>query len=144
MPGTFTYTVATNKIVVTNGTSGAPATFNDMYTADQAGTGTILNVAENGAAVVALDYQIRPTHAKALKVKCIVASKTPAQTDYIFITGTDAWDVAQTEALTVTAGNGSYETTKRFKTITNLDCSDNAAGGGTVWADGTIAVTQDI
>ena len=143
MPGTFTYTVATNKIVVTDGTSVAPATFNDMYLADQAGTGTVLNVAENGAAAVTLDYQIRPTHSKALKVKCIVAAKT-AEADYIFISGTDAWDAAQTEALDVTAGNGSYETTKRFKTITNLDCSDNAAGGGEVWADGTIAVTQDI
>jgi len=141
--GTFDYTESTNTIEVTDGTEGAPATFNDMYTADQAGTGTVLNVAENGAAVVALDYQIRPTYDKALKVKCIVAAKT-AHADYIFITGTDAWDAAQTESLDVTAGNGSYETTKRFKTITNLDCSDNAAGGGTVWADGTIAVTQDI
>jgi len=143
MPGTFAYTVATNKIVVTDGTSGAPATFNDMYTADQAGTGTILNVAENGAAAVTLDYQIRPTHSKALIIKCIVTLKT-AEADYIFITGTDAWDAAQTESLDVTAGNGTYTTTKRFKTITNLDCSDNAAGGGTVWADGKIAVTQDI
>jgi len=141
--GTFAYTVATNKIVVTDGTSGAPATFNDMYTADQAGTGTVLNVAENGAANVTLDYQIRPTHSKALIIKCIVAAKT-AEADFIFITGTDAWDTAQTESLDVTAGNGTYTTTKRFKTITNLDCSDNAAGGGTVWADGTIAVTQDI
>jgi len=143
MPGSFAYTEATNKIVVTTGTEGAPATFNDMYLADQAGTGTVLNVAENGGAAVKLDYQIRPTHDKALKVKCIVASKT-AEADFIFITGTDAWGAAQTESLDVTAGNGSYETTKRFATITNLDCSDGAAGGGAVWADGTIAVTQDI
>jgi hypothetical protein len=143
MAGTFVYTEATNIIVVTDGTSGAPATFNDMYTADQAGVDTILNVAENGAAAVTLDYQIRPTSAKALKVKCVVASKT-TEADYIFITGTDAWGAAQTEALDVSAGDGSYETTKRFATITNLDCSDNSAGGGTVWGDGTIAVTQDI
>jgi hypothetical protein len=44
----------------------------------------------------------------------------------------------------VSAGNGTYTTTKRWRTITSLDCSDNAAGGGTVWADGTLAVTQDI
>lgn len=143
MPGTFAYDEATNTIDVTDGTEGAEATYHDMYLADQAGTGTILNVAENGAANVTLDYAIRPTHDKALKVKCIVAAKT-AEADFIFITGTDAWGAAQTEALDVTAGNGSYETTKRFATITNLDCSDNAAGGGAVWDDGTIAVTQDI
>ena len=40
--GTFAYTESTNTIEVTDGTSGAPATFNDMYTADQAGTGTVL------------------------------------------------------------------------------------------------------
>ena len=86
--GTFAYTETTNKIVVTDGTSGAPATFNDMYTADQAGTGTILNVAENGAAAVTLDYPIRPTHSKALQVKCIVAAKT-AEADFIYIDGFD-------------------------------------------------------
>jgi hypothetical protein len=141
--GTFTFTVSTNKMVITQGTSGAFVTNHDAYVADQAGTGTILNVAENGAAAVTLDYQIRPTHSKALIIKCIVTLKT-AEADYIFITGTDAWDAAQTESLDVTAGNGTYTTTKRFKTITNLDCSDNAAGGGAVWANGKIAVTQDI
>ncbi len=142
-PGVFTYSVSLNKIVATTGTANDPVTFHSMYEADQAGAGTILLVAESGADDNTLTYPIRPTHDKALKVKCIVASKT-AEADYIFITGTDAWGAAQTESLNVTAGNGTYETTKRFATITNLDCSDNAAGGGTVWADGTIAVTQDI
>jgi hypothetical protein len=44
----------------------------------------------------------------------------------------------------VSAGNGTYVSTKRWKTITNIDCSDNPAGGGTVWANGTVAVTQPI
>lgn len=143
MPGTFTYDEATNTVEVTAGTSGAPATFNDMYVADQAGTATDLLPAEAGAANNTLTYQIRPTHDKALIIKCVVAAKT-AEADFIFITGTDAWGAAQTESLDVTAGNGTYTTTKRFATITNLDCSDNSAGGGTVWADGTIQVTQDI
>lgn len=143
MPGTFIYNEATNTVEVTAGTEGAPATFNDMYTADQAGAGTELLVAEAGAANNTLTYLIRPTHDKALIVKCIVAAKT-TEADYIFITGTDAWDLAQTESIDVSAGNGSYSSTKRFGTITNLDCSDNVSGGGTVWADGTIAVTQDI
>jgi len=143
MPGTFTYDEATNKIVVTNGTEGAPATFNDMYTADQAGTDTILLDAGTPASDLALDYAVRPTHSKALKVKCVVANKS-AEADYIFITGTDWKGAAQTEAIDVTAGDGSYETTKYWASITTLDCSDNAAGGGAVWDDGDLTVTQDI
>ncbi|MDK1103801.1 MAG: hypothetical protein QGD93_09335 [Actinomycetota bacterium] len=145
MPGTFTYTEVTNKIKQTDGTSGAPATFNDMYLADQAGTGTDLLPAEAGTSGPgnSLTYAIRPTHDKALIIKCIVAGKT-AEADYIFITGTDAWGAAQTESLDVSAGNGTYTTTKRFATVTEFDCSDNAAGGGVQWADGMIQVTQDI
>lgn len=139
----FTYTVSTNTVVVTGGTSGTPATFSDFVTADRAGTGTSLRAATAGTATVTLTYQIRPVELRALVVKCIVAAKT-AEADFIFITGTDAWDAAQTESIDVTAGNGTYTSTKRFRTITKLDCSDNAAGGGTAWADGTIAVTQDI
>lgn len=37
MPGTFAYNAGTDTITVTSGTSGAPATFNDMYLADVAG-----------------------------------------------------------------------------------------------------------
>jgi hypothetical protein len=116
-----------------------------MYTADQAGAGTDLLPAESGTSGPgnSLTYPIRPTHDKALIIKCVVAAKS-AEADYIFITGTDAWGGAQTESLDVTAGNGTYTTTKRFATATEFDCSDNLAGGGTQWADGTIQVTQDI
>lgn len=145
MPGTFTYDEATNTIEVTDGTSGAPATFNDMYTADQAGTATDLLPAEAGTSGPgnSLTYAIRPTHDKAIIIKCIVAAKT-AEADFIFITGTDWRGAAQTESLDVTAGNGTYTTTKYWATATDFDCSDNAAGGGVQWADGTIQVTQDI
>lgn len=37
MPGTFVYDVPTNTITVTDGTSGAPATFHDMFLADGVG-----------------------------------------------------------------------------------------------------------
>lgn len=148
--GTFSYTESTNTIQVTDGTSGAPATFNDMYTADQAGTGTLLlddgNPNEGGAGAnnpLTLTYAVRPTHDKAIQVKCVVAAKT-AEADFVFITGTDWRGAAQTESIDVTAGNGSYTSTKYWATITSLDCSDNAAGGGTAWADGTLDVTQDI
>ncbi len=142
MAADFTYTEATNLIVTANGTSGTPKTFSDMYTADQAGTATDLLLATAGLSNNTLTHQIRPTHDRALIIKCIVAAKI-VHVDFIFITGTDAWDNVQTEALDATT-NGTYTTTKRFRTITELDCSDNPAGGGTQWADGTIQVTQDI
>jgi len=137
----FTYTEATNIVVVTGGTSDTPATFADFVTADRAGTATLLVATAGLSPTLALTYQIRPVEDMALLITFTVAAKT-AQADYIFITGTDWRDAAQTEAIDVTAGNGAYVSTKYFRTITNIDCSDNAAGGGTVWANGTVAVTQ--
>jgi hypothetical protein len=90
-----------------------------------------------------LTYAVRPVELRAIVVKFIVAAKT-AEADYLYITGTDAWDVAQTESIDVSAGNGTYTSTKRWRTISNISCSDAADGTGTVWADGTLAVTQDI
>jgi len=142
MPGTFAYTKSTNRLVVTDGTSGAPATFNDMYTADQAGTVELLAAWSPDNNTKALTYQLTPALAKGLKIDFVVASKT-TEADYIFVTGTDIDGGAQTESLDVSAGNGTYTTTKWFATITNIDCSDNAAGGGTVWADGTVQVIQN-
>ena len=137
----FIYTESTNIVRVTGGTSGTPATFADFVTADRAGTATLLVATAGLSPTLALTYQIRPVEDMALLITFTVAAKT-AQADYIFITGTDWRDAAQTEAIDVTAGNGAYVSTKYFKTITNIDCSDNAAGGGTQWADGTVAVTQ--
>lgn len=139
----FTYTESSNTVELTGGTSGTPALFSDFVTADRAGTDTLLKAATAGTNSVTLTYAVRPVEFLAIVVKCTVASKT-AETDYIFITGTDAWGVAQTESIDVSAGNGAYTTTKRFATISNLDCSDNAVGGGTAWADGTIKITQDV
>jgi hypothetical protein len=144
MPGTFAYTPATNTVTVTGGTSGSPADFASFVTADRAGAGTSLLAAWGpNSNTKALTYQVRAVELLALLITFVVAGKT-AETDYIFITGTDAWGASQTEALNVTAGNGTYTTTKRFRTITNIDCSDNPAGGGTVWANGTVAVTQPV
>jgi hypothetical protein len=144
MPGTFAYTVDTNTVTQTGGTSGSPADFASFVTADRAGTGTSLLAAwAPNSNTKALTYQVRPVELLALLISFVVAGKT-AETDYIFITGTDAWGAAQTESIDVSAGNGTYVSTKRWKTITNIDCSDNPAGGGTVWANGTVAVTQPI
>ena len=137
----FTYTEATNIAVVTGGTSGTPAVFADFVTADRAGTATLLVATAGLSPTLALTYQIRPVEDMALLITFTVAAKT-TEADYIFITGTDWRDAAQTESIDVSAGNGAYVSTKYFRTITNIDCSDNAAGGGTQWADGTVAVTQ--
>ncbi len=144
MPGTFTYAPATNTVTVTGGTSGSPADLTSFVAADRTGAGTSLLAAWGpNSNTKALTNQVRPVELLALLISFAVAGKT-AETDYIFITGTDAWGAAQTEALNVSAGNGTYTTTRRFHSITNLDCSDNANGGGTVWANGTVAVTQPI
>ena len=137
----FTYTESTNTVVVTGGTSGTPATFADFVTADRAGTAVLLVATAGLSPTLPLDYQIRPVENKALLITFNVASKT-TEVDYIFITGTDWRDAAQTESFDVSAGDGAYVSTKYFRTITNIDCSDNTAGGGTVWDDGTIEVTQ--
>jgi len=139
----FSYTEATNTVVVTGGTSGTPATFADFVTADRAGVDTILLSAGSPASDLALTYAVRPVEDLAILVKCVVANKT-AEADFIFITGKDWRGAAQTESIDVTAGNGSYTTTKYWSEITSLDCSDNAAGGGIVWADGDLSVTQDV
>jgi hypothetical protein len=139
----FSYVVATNIVTVTGGTSGTPATFADFVTADRAGTGTSLKAATAASKTLTLTYAVRPVELRAIVVKLIVAAKT-TETDYLFITGTDAWDAAQTENIDVSAGNGTYTSTKRWRTITNISCSDATDGTGTVWADGTLAVTQDI
>jgi hypothetical protein len=137
----WAYTKSTNTAVVTGGTSGTPATFATFVTADRAGSVTLLAAWAPNSNTKALTYQITPVELLALLISFVVASKT-TETDYIFVTGTDAWGAAQTEAINVSAGNGTYVSTKRFRTITNIDCSDSATGGGTVWADGTVAVTQ--
>lgn len=140
MPGTYAYTRATQILQVTGGTSGAPATWNDAYLADLAGTLT-LKAASAPSATFTLTYQIQPAEELAQIITLTVAGKTP-EIDYLVITGTDAWGGAIVETLAVSVGNGAYVTSLHFRTITNIDCSDNAAGGGTVWADGTLAVTQ--
>ena len=122
---TFTYDEATNKVVQTEGTAGTPATFADFVTADRAGTGTDLLVAASPGAAVNLTYAVRPVEDLAILVKCIVANKS-AEADFIFITGKDWRGAAQTESIDVTAGDGSYTSTKYWSEITTLDCSDGA------------------
>jgi len=136
----FTYNGT--KIVQCNGTSGTPLNFADMYNADLAGTLELLAAWDPDSNTKALTKQVQPAESKGLKIDFVVIGKS-ADPDYIFITGTDIDGNAQTESLDVSAGDGTYTTTKWFATITNIDCSDNAAGGGTVWFDGVVQVRQN-
>ena len=130
-----------NKVIVTGGIEAAPATFADFVTEDRAGTATLL-AATNCAKDMTLTYQIRPVELRALQISFVIASKT-AQTDYIWATGTDAWGTALSEAIDISAGNGTYVSTQYFATITDIDVEDVGDGSGTAAADGTVAVTQD-
>ncbi|KKK60149.1 hypothetical protein LCGC14_3027260, partial [marine sediment metagenome] len=125
--------LGSNDVLVTGGTSGTPADFASFVTADRAGEAVLLAATAGLSPTLALTYAIRPVEDLALLISFIVASKT-AEADFIFITGTDFAGNAQTESLDVTAGNGTYVSTKYFATISNIDCSDNSAGGGVQWA----------
>ena len=84
MPGTFSYTESTNTIEVTDGTEGAPATFNDMLHADRTVATTACSVnsgAELKAATaianptdVTLTYPMRPVNEKALRLAITTAA----------------------------------------------------------------------
>ena len=136
----FTYTEATNTVVLTGGTADTPATFANFVTADRAGSAELL-AATNCAKDMTLTYQVRPCEEKALLISFIIASKT-AENDYIWVTGTDAWGTALSEAIDISAGNGTYVSTRRFATITDIDIEDVGDGSGTAAADGTLQVTQ--
>nr|BDD45807.1 hypothetical protein 6 [bacterium] len=117
--------------------------FEDWYDADQAGTLALLSAAAPGSAVT-LTYDVQAGCEGALQLDFVVANKT-TEADYIFVTGKDVdGSTVITESLDVSAGNGTYTTTRFFSSVTNIDCSDNANGGGTVWADGTLTVNQNI
>jgi hypothetical protein len=132
----------TTLLTVTGGTSSVPARLSDFVTADRADTFELLG-ATAGADDLTLSNQIRPAELRALIIDFVVAAKT-AEADYIHITGTDAWDGVLTETIDVSAGNGTYQTTEHFRTITDIDCNDSAINvGGTIWADGTVQVIQN-
>jgi len=95
----ITYDSSENRVTITGYTEGSPCNFDDIVTADRAGTGTKLLDSGSPANNLTLTYQIRPVELQALdNIKFIVANKT-AETDYIYLTDTDAWDAAQTESI---------------------------------------------
>ena len=133
----FTYDESTNVVVVTGGTSGTPADFDDFVTADRAGTAELTPEDTPDACTtnMTLTYQIRPVEALALQITFTLAGTSAGAGDTLDVTGTD-WDgVAQgPESIDVSGGDGAYTGANKWRTITDIDC--------TGWADGTLKVTQ--
>ena len=137
----FTYTEATNIVVVTGGTSGTPATFADFVTADRAGTATLL-VSVAGESAMTLTYPIRPVEDLALQISFVVTSKS--EDGNIYVTGTDWKGDAQTENITANSDD-TYVSVGYYATITQIDCTVAVDGAGDDWGvggAGDIQVTQ--
>jgi hypothetical protein len=90
---TFTYDESTNVVVVTEGTSGTPATFDDFVTADRAGTAELTPEDAPDACTtnMTLTYQIRPLASLALQITFTLAGTSAGGGDTLDVTGTD-WD----------------------------------------------------
>lgn len=153
--GTFAYTRADQILEVTDGASGAPATWNDAYTADQAGTLTLLDgTIDADPDTFSLTYAVQPADDKAVKLTATCTARSGATCDFA---GTDAWGNAQTEN-GIDISSGSATSTKYFAAIdaagitvdgmTNGDDFDVAQGRwGVVWervADGDYYISANL
>jgi hypothetical protein len=148
------YNVGTNIITVTGYTAGVPCTFTDIYNADKAGTLSLharAGIVGVDGASVAVDRAERPADYVVLGGASndlyIVVTNWNGTNATIRITGTDRDGAAQTEDIVVNA-NGTYNTTKWFKTITHTQVTAFAAvtfdydlsqgQWGVVWRQSTI------
>jgi len=125
---TITYDVPTNTITATGPYTNM--VFSQFYTADIAGTRS-LYVGPVGMNIT-LTTQIKPAEMLALLIDFILSGSDAGAGDTIEITGTDKDDNPQTETLDVSAGDGTYTTTKWFRTITDVDCVGFAMGALTI------------
>ncbi|MCW7076382.1 MAG: carboxypeptidase-like regulatory domain-containing protein [Candidatus Syntrophoarchaeum sp.] len=142
----ITYTSSDNKITVTGYSEETPCNFTDLYNADKAGTLDLFSgtPAEN----ITLTNQVRPSDELALKIDFILSDSDAGTGDTIVITGTDKDDNAQSETLT-TEADGTFTTTKWYKTVTDVDCIGFTAGTltirqnqwGVIWKTGTSQFT---
>lgn len=125
--------IGDRKVIVTGGTSGTPATFADFVTADRAGEAVLL-AATACTTNHTLTEQIRPVEDLALQISFILSGTSAGAGDTLDVTGTD-WDGnAQSDSIDVSGGDGTYNGSYKWRTITDIDC--------TGWADGTLRVTQ--
>ncbi|OYT14741.1 MAG: hypothetical protein B7C24_16705 [Bacteroidetes bacterium 4572_77] len=118
-------TVADGNIEMVSGTSGTPATFEDIYDADKVGTlalETRTGVSTIDGSTVSCDYNLAPADEIVMggdknDLKIIITNWTGITSVTIQMTGTSESGTAQTEDITVTA-NGTFNLTKLFKTLT--------------------------
>jgi hypothetical protein len=131
MPGIFAYSASTNTVTVTGGTSIAPADFASLVAADRAETLT-LKAAVAPALGLTLGTPIRPCEKLALPITFVLTGTNAGLGDTLGLTGTDAWGTAQSESISVAGGNGTYVSTKKWRSITTIDCAGFNDGVGTV------------
>ncbi len=112
--------------------SVAACTFDDLHTADLAGTLVLAPALPCTAAMACLTP--KAAEQVALRLDFILSGTSAGAGDTIDITGTGADDGAQTESIDVSGGDATYTSTYAYKTITSFDC--------TGWADGTVEVQQ--
>jgi len=114
------YNATDNTITVTGYTEAVPCSFVDLFNADKAGSLQLL--APTSASLdLSLSIQIKPADDKALKLNLIITNFSVIGT--VTLTGLDKDGNAQTEDVSIT-GNGTYVTTKWFKSIDagGIDC----------------------
>lgn len=133
MAGTFEYDEATNTVTQTDGTSGTPATFTDMYAADLAGSLALAETQDCDTGMT-LDIPIQAADSLALQITFELSGTSAGAGDTLDITGTDFSGDAQVESIDVSDGDDVYTGDKKWRTITNIDC--------TGWADGEFDVSQ--
>jgi hypothetical protein len=112
--------------------SVAPCTFDNLHTADLAGS---LVIAPLLLCTTSMEC-LPPMAAEqvALRLDFILSGTSAGAGDTIDITGTGADDGALTESIDVSGGDATYTSVGAYKTVTSFDC--------TGWADGTVEVQQ--
>lgn len=134
----ISYTVGTNRILVTGYALVAPCNFTDVYNADKAGTLSLharVGIVGVDGGAVAVDRAERPTDYMVLggasnDLYITVANWNLMTNATINVVGTDRDGAAQNENIVV-VGNGNYSTTMWFATITTTQVTVfNTPGGG--------------
>ena len=126
MPGTFAYTAATNKTVITAGASDSPADFPSFVAADRAGT-LALKAATASATGMTLTTQVRPAELLAIELDFTLAGTSAGAGDTLDIYGVDE----RKDVLTGAAASGQKVVpcakTWRFKVGDTVRLIDNDA-----------------
>lgn len=148
-----------DRVIITGYSEIMPCNYTDLYNADKAGTLSLhprVGVTGIDGANVVVTTALRPTNYVILGSSnndlYIEVTNWNGTSASILLTGTDISDVAQTETIVIT-GNGTYQTTKYYKTLTHtrvtgftattLDYDLVQGQWGLFWFDGN-QFKQDI